>query len=62
MSTIPELWNGEIVSFTISDSPNLKMVTEMLKKPFGSKANYACLIMHSDQGWHYQHKECQNML
>lgn len=62
LSTILDLWNGEIVSFTISDSPNLKMVTEMLKKAFDNKANYAGLIMHSDQGWHYQHKEYQNML
>ena len=29
LSPILDMWNGEIISYTISDSPNMKMVTDM---------------------------------
>ncbi len=56
------MFNGEIISYTISGSPDLKMVTNMLDKAFKKEANLNGLIFHSDQGWHYQHLRYQKML
>ena len=56
------MFNGEIISYTISNSPDLKMVLNMLKKAFCKVKVPQGLIMHSDQGWHYQHLRYQKML
>ena len=62
LSPILDMWNGEIVSYVISDHPNLKMVTDMLQKAFRKHPQTNGLIMHSDQGWHYQHTCYQYLL
>jgi len=62
LSPIMDMFNGEIISYTISDSPNLMMATSMLKKAFRKYQNLSGLILHSDQGWHYQHRKYQQML
>ena len=49
------MYNGEIISYNISDSPNLKQVYDMLDKAFNKFDNLDGLILHSDQGWQYQH-------
>ena len=59
LSPILDMFNGEIVSYTISDSPNLRMVMGMLDKAFKKRDIHGNLILHSDQGWHYQHKMYQ---
>ena len=56
------MFNGEIISYTISNSPNLKMALGMLKKAFCKVKVPQGLILHSDQGWHYQHLSYQKML
>lgn len=61
LSPVMDMWNGEIVSYTISNSPNLLMVTNMIKKAIRGR-NLKGLIMHSDQGWHYQHSMYQRIL
>ena len=38
------------------------MVTSMLDKAFAIIPDGTELILHSDQGWHYQHKKYQQML
>lgn len=62
LSPILDMWNGEIISYTISNSPDLKMVTDMLKLAFKRESKLEGLVMHSDQGWHYQHHEYQQLL
>lgn len=62
LSPILDMYNGEIISYTISRSPDLKMATDMLKNAFRKHKNLEGLIMHSDQGWHYQHSMYQEML
>jgi len=62
LSPILDMFNGEIVSYTISDSPDLKMVMGMLDKAFKKRDIQGNLIFHSDQGWHYQHKKYQKAL
>jgi transposase InsO family protein len=38
------------------------MVTQMLNKAFENFPKHVDLIIHSDQGWHYQHLTYQKML
>ena len=38
------------------------MVTTMLEKAFETIPDDTDLILHSDQGWQYQHKRYQGML
>ena len=62
LSPILDLCSGDIVSYTISGSPNLEMVTSMLEQAFRELPDNTGLILHSDQGWHYQHKQYRQML
>lgn len=62
LSPILDMWNGEVISYSISDSPNLRMVTTMLKRACKQHPEIKQLILHSDQGWHYQHKIYQALL
>ena len=55
LSPILDMYNGEIVSYTISDPPDLRMVMEMLDQAYAAREVKAGLMLHSDQGWHYQH-------
>ena len=54
--------NGEVISYVISDSPNMKMVMTMLDRAFKKRNIQGNLIFHSDQGWQYQHKRYQKAL
>lgn len=62
LSVLLDLYSRDIVSYTISERPELKMVTSMLEKAFQRIPNGTNLILHSDQGWHYQHKRYRQML
>ena len=62
LSPILDLFNGEIVTYTISVHPDLRMVSSMLRQAFKKVANLDGLLFHSDQGWHYQHVTYQRML
>ena len=62
LSPILDLFSGDIVTYTISDSPNLLMVTTMLEQAFQKIPDNTGLLLHSDQGWHYQHKQYRKML
>ena len=62
LSPILDLCSRDIVSYTIYDHPVLNMVTEMVEKAFHQIPNGTNLILHSDQGWHYQHKHYQRLL
>lgn len=62
LSPILDLHNGYLVSYTISEHPVLSMVTTMLEKAYKTIPDGTGLILHSDQGWQYQHKIYQRML
>lgn len=62
LSPILDLFNGEIISYTLSSSPSFHPVTEMLKGAFQKIPDNTHLILHSDQGWQYQMKPYQKML
>ncbi|WP_188386417.1 IS3 family transposase, partial [Ornithinibacillus halotolerans] len=59
LSPILDLYNSEIISYSISDSPTLEFALQPLKQAIEiikNGAKYRTTI-HSDQGWHYQHKK-----
>lgn len=62
LSPIIDLYNGEVISYNLSRHPNLNQVTDMLEKAFSKIPDNTNLILHSDQGWQYQHKHYQKML
>ena len=62
LSPILDLCSRDIVSYTISEHPVLSMVTTMLEQAFTAIPDGTGLILHSDQGWQYQHKKYQRML
>lgn len=61
LSPVIDLYNGEIISYTLSLHPNLLMVTNMINKVI-KKIDDNKPILHSDQGWHYQHYSYQKIL
>ena len=62
LSPVLDLFNNEIVSYSISTSPNLEQIREMLEGLFEKLPVDATPIFHSDQGWQYQHTEYQRLL
>ena len=62
LSPIIDLYNWEIICYKVSERPVLKQVTDMVKKAVMRIGKTDCLILHSDQGWQYQHKAYRKIL
>ena len=62
LSPVLDMFNNEILSYSISTSPNFLQTKEMLKGLFERLPKTAIPILHSDQGWQYQMKEFQRLL
>ena len=62
LSPIMDLFNREIISYSISKCPNLDQIREMLNGLFKKLPANVTPIFHSDQGWQYQHNEYQRLL
>ena len=54
LSPVLDGFNSEIVSYNLSTSPNLLQMKAMLEQAFTAN-HYENTILHSDQGWQYQH-------
>lgn len=61
-SPIINLFNREIVSYSISLNTNLEQLREMLNGLFEKLPADAVPLFHLDQGWQYQHSEYQSLL
>lgn len=62
LSPVIDLYNQEIVSYELSESPSFRSVITMLDKAFKKVSNLQSLLLHSDQGWQYQMKQYQHLL
>ena len=62
LSPIMDLYNNEIMSYSISLHPDLAQIREMLDGLSKKLPKDATPILHSDQGWQYQHAEYQRYL
>ena len=61
LSPVLDGFNSEIIAFNLSCSPNLEQVKTMLEQAFTEK-HYENTILHSDQGWQYQHASYHQFL
>lgn len=57
LSPMLDLFNGEIITYTIGSRPTYSLVSEMLENSFKRLSEDDKLLIHSDQGWHYQMKQ-----
>ena len=62
LSPVIDLFNQEIISYELSERPDFGSVIRMLDKAFEKKGGNTPLLLHSDQGWHYQMKQYQYLL
>ena len=61
LSPVLDGFNSEIIAYNLSRSPNLAQVKTMLEQAFTEKY-YENTILHSDQGWQYQHDSYHQIL
>ncbi|HAB0683431.1 TPA_asm: IS3 family transposase, partial [Listeria monocytogenes] len=61
LSPVLDGFNSEIIAYHLSTSPNLEQVKMMLEQAFTEK-HYENTILHSDQGWQYQHDSYHRFL
>lgn len=62
LSPILDLYNGEIISYNLSEKPTFQQTVDMLEKAFKKIPDGINLILHSDQGWQYQMKRYRYLL
>ena len=65
LSPVIDIFNGEILNYNIADRADLEQINKMLNDLFAitdklAKENQ--IILHSDQGWQYKHKNYQEAL
>ena len=61
LSPVLDGFNSEIIAYNLSHSPNLQQVKTMLNEAFTDE-KYENTILHSDQGWQYQHDSYHKFL
>ncbi|UXY42350.1 IS3 family transposase [Granulicatella adiacens] len=61
-SPILDMSTNEIISYDLSLSPNLEQIQRMLNRAFKKFPDVNGLVLHSDQGWQYQHAFYQRSL
>ena len=66
LSPIMDLFNGEIISYNMSTSPNYAQILDMLDTAFKTRKKdnkeHMETILHSDQGWQYRLQKYQDKL
>lgn len=62
LSPVMDLYNGEVVAYQMDTRPCFAMVTTMLDKAFERLPHKPRLVIHSDQGWHYQQAQYRQKL
>lgn len=62
LSPVMDLYNAEVVAYEVSERAYFELVGSMLKKAFSRLRKGEKPMLHSDQGWQYQHSRYRNML
>ncbi|GIO35135.1 transposase [Paenibacillus albilobatus] len=62
LSPMLDLYNGEIIAYTIGSRPVYSLVSTMLDQAFSRLKDNEKPLIHSDQGWHYQMKKYRHAL
>ena len=62
LSPILDIYNSEVISYTLSSHPTINLTNTMLEKALDKNKDIKNLTIHSDQGFHYQHSSWTNRL
>lgn len=62
LSPVLDLYNGEIVSYTMQRRPHFSLVSSMLQQALAKLCDEDTPLLHSDQGWQYQMPAYQRQL
>ena len=62
LSPVLDLCNGEIIAYKVMNRPVYSLVGDMLEEAIKRIKPDDEVILHSDQGWHYQMSKYQNKL
>lgn len=62
LSPVMDLYNGEIVAYETAKRPCYSLVGNMLDKALACLGEKPKLVLHSDQGWHYQQAQYRHKL
>lgn len=62
LSPVLDLYNREIIAYSISERPRMQMINSMLEQAMSRLGERDKPVLHSDQGWQYQMKNYQNVL
>ncbi len=59
---ILDLFNSEIITYTLDSRPKYSLVKTMLEQAFERLTDEDKPLIHSDQGWHYRMPHYQHAL
>lgn len=62
LSPIIDLFNQEVIAYSVAKNARLTLVTEMLERGLSQLLKTEKLVLHSDQGWQYQSRQYQKQL
>ncbi len=62
LSVLLDLFNREVRAYSIDNRPSFKLVQDMMKDALNTFDDCRGLLIHSDQGWQYHHKEYVKLL
>lgn len=62
LSPVLDLYNGEVIAYEVSERAYFGLVGSMLKKAFRRLRKGERPMLHSDQGWQYQHSKYRHLL
>ncbi|WP_228529133.1 MULTISPECIES: IS3 family transposase [Arthrobacter] len=62
LSPVMDLYDRQVVSFSVGDSPNLELTNSCLRDALASLRSGEAPMVHSDQGFQYQHRSWRALL
>lgn len=62
LSPVLDLYNREIIAYSLSERPRMQMINAMLEQALSRLEGNDSPILHSDQGWQYQMGHYQEIL
>ncbi|WP_328325451.1 IS3 family transposase [Kribbella sp. NBC_00382] len=62
LSPVMDLFDRQIIAYTIADSPNLDLTNQSLRDALATLEPGQAPLVHSDQGFQYQHPSWQRLL
>lgn len=62
LQTVIDMWNREVLSYNISKHPDMFQARKTIEDLINNLPNGHNPILHSDQGWQFQHKQTVRLL